>query len=186
MSTVFVSGSRKIGRLNAEIRERLGNITRNNYYVVVGDANGADKAVQRYLADAQYGNVTVYCAGKRCRNNLGAWSTRAVDVDPRLKGRDFYTQKDLSMAEDADYGFVLWDGKSVGSLSNVIELLQRGKRALVYLSPKAQFVTVSDSESLRTLLALCDAEDVSSMDKKIGLSRSLQRIEGGHQEALGF
>jgi hypothetical protein len=186
MNTVFISGSRNMGRLNAKIRERLENITQQNFHVVVGDANGADKAVQGFLADAEYKQVTVYCAGSRCRNNMGAWSTVNVDVDPRLKGRDFYTQKDLRMAADADYGFVLWDGKSPGSINNVIELLQRGKQALVYLSPKQQFATVSDPESLRTLLALCDAKDIESMDKKIGLNRSLQRLEGGQQAALGI
>jgi len=186
MNTVFVSGSRRIGRLNAEVRERLANITRQNYRVVVGDANGADKAVQRFFAEAHYEDVTVYCAGSRCRNNIGDWSTKNIDVDPRLKGRDYYTQKDLRMADEADYGFVLWDGKSVGSINNVMELLQRGKRALVYFSPKSQFVTVCDSDSLRSLLALCDSDDIDSMEKKIGLNRSLQRIEGGQQTALGF
>lgn len=186
MNTVFVSGSRKIGRLNAQIRERLANITRQKFRVVVGDANGADKAVQSYLAEAQYDDVTVYCAGSRCRNNIGAWTTKIIDVDPRLKGREFYTQKDLSMADDADYGFVLWDGKSVGSLNNVMELLRRGKRALVYYSPNKKFVTVSDLESLRSLLELCDSDVINSIDKKLGLSRLLGQIEGGHQEALGF
>ena len=33
------------------------------------------------------------------------------------------TQKDKAMAAEADYGFVLWDGKSSGSISNVFELL---------------------------------------------------------------
>jgi hypothetical protein len=35
------------------------------------------------------------------------------------------------MAIEADYGFVLWDGKSPGSLNNIIELLNKNKKAPV-------------------------------------------------------
>jgi hypothetical protein len=61
--TVFLSGSRKISRLNDEIRLRLKTIISKEFEVVVGDANGADKALQSYLADINYEHVTVFCAG---------------------------------------------------------------------------------------------------------------------------
>ena len=48
-STVFVAGSRQISRLPAEVTSRLDTMIEKGFQILVGDANGADKAVQRYL-----------------------------------------------------------------------------------------------------------------------------------------
>lgn len=45
---VFIAGPRAVPRLNKSIEERLQNIYYNNFTVLVGDANGADKAIQDY------------------------------------------------------------------------------------------------------------------------------------------
>ena len=52
------------------------------FQILVGDANGADKAVQRYLADKACPNVLVHCIQDHCRDNVGNWLTRQV-VAPR-------------------------------------------------------------------------------------------------------
>ena len=39
------------------------------FQILVGDANGADKAVQRYLADKACPNVLVHCMKDHCRDN---------------------------------------------------------------------------------------------------------------------
>src|SRR5216684_5955199 len=169
MKTVFLSGSRRISRLNEDIRNRLRHIIEQNFHVVVGDANGADKALQRYFAEIRYPNVIVYCSGQTCRNNIGSWESQKISADSQLKGREFYMQKDRKMADDADYGFMVWDGKSAGTLSNVIELLKRNKKALVYLSPEKNFYTISNVRDARELLGRCDREVTSIISKKIGL-----------------
>ena len=56
MSKVFVGGSRRISRLNEQVRRRLERVIEKNLTVLVGDANGADKAVQKYLAERNYEN----------------------------------------------------------------------------------------------------------------------------------
>jgi hypothetical protein len=61
MSTVFVAGSREISRLCTEVKSRLDTMIENRFQILVGDANGADKAIQRYLADKSYPNVLVHC-----------------------------------------------------------------------------------------------------------------------------
>jgi adenine-specific DNA-methyltransferase len=68
MDSVFVAGSRALSKLNAQVKERLDNILRKEFTVLVGDANGADKAVQRYLAQCGYKRVIVYCM-EECRVN---------------------------------------------------------------------------------------------------------------------
>ncbi len=62
--TVFLSGSRKISRLNDDIRLRLDKITSQGLSIIVGDANGADKSIQTYLANIHYNYVTVFCSGE--------------------------------------------------------------------------------------------------------------------------
>jgi hypothetical protein len=134
MTTIFISGSRKLSRINDEVRDRIRKIMDQDFAIVVGDANGADKTMQTFLADSGYRNVTVFCAGEKCRNNVGDWSTKKVDVPKSLRGRNFYTEKDKAMAAQADYGFVLWDGKSPGSVNNILEMIKNGKMVVVYLA----------------------------------------------------
>lgn len=186
MKAVFLSGSRAISRLNQEIRDRLAGITSQSFDILIGDANGADKALQSFLRDNNYANVTVYCSGGHCRNNIGNWQTYNVQVPSGSKGRDFYTQKDRLMAQIADYGFVLWDGKSPGSIENVINLLKGGKSALVYFSPDKEFVSVGSPSKLKGLLSRSSFEALEAIEKKIKLDKLLSELEGSSQAQMAF
>lgn len=186
MTTVFISGSRNISRLNKEIKDRLKNVITQRFEVVVGDANGADKAVQQFLLDENYIHVTVFCSGNACRNNVGNWKVSKIEVDQKLKGRDFYTKKDKEMAEVADYGFVLWDGKSPGSYSNIMELLKRNKKALVYFSPEKSFLTISKLDDANGLLRKCDEVSQDEIRRKIKIPSLIKEIDGISQSLLSF
>lgn len=181
MTTVFISGSRDLSRLSQDVKVRLENVINQHFAVLVGDANGVDKAVQAYLCEVGYEAVTVFCAGEKCRNNLGHWAVKNIDVDASLKGRAFYAVKDKKMAESADYGFVLWDGKSQGSYNNIIELQAQGKKALVYLAPNKYFTTVKTAEDLEELLMLCSLSVQGSLSRK----NSVQ-VNTHQQQALGL
>jgi len=184
--TVFLSGSRKISRLNEEIRLRLEKITSQNFTVVVGDANGADKALQSYLADIHYQRVTVYCAGEVCRNNVGSWPQKNIEVSSKLKGRDFYAEKDKAMAAASDYGFVLWDGKSAGSINNVLEMMKNGKPVIIYFSPDRSFHALKQADDVKQLMALVDARDYREMDDKVHVDRRLRDLRVPVQGALSL
>ena len=86
MPTVFVAGSRQISRLPAEVGSRLDMMIEKSFQILVGDANCADKAVQRYLADTSYPSVFVHCMKDHCRNNIGNWPTRQL-VGPARRQR---------------------------------------------------------------------------------------------------
>jgi hypothetical protein len=186
MTTVFLSGSRKISRLNDGIRVRLKNIIEQGFEVIVGDANGADKALQSFFADMHYDKVVVFCAGNICRNNVGSWPTENVVVDPKLKGRDFYAQKDKAMASKADYGFVLWDGKSIGSITNVFELMKGRKPVVVYFGPEKAFYNLKQAEDVRSLLNHCDAEDYREIDRAVHFQRRLSDLQPAVQTSLNL
>jgi hypothetical protein len=184
--TVFLSGSRTISRLNEEIRRRLEKITGQELNVVVGDANGADKALQAYLADIQYQHVTVYCAGDVCRNNVGAWPQKNVEVSLKLKGRDFYAEKDKAMAAEADYGFVLWDGKSAGSINNVLEMMKNAKPVIIYFRPDHSFHALKQPDDVKQLMMRVDVRDYREMDEKVHIGRRLSDLRAPAQGALSL
>jgi len=131
MSTVFIGGSRHISRLSEQVKERLCNVIDGGAHIVVGDANGADKAVQKYLTENGYRNVTVYCSGEHARNNVGQWQTRNVLPPRNARGYAFYAAKDRAMALVADFGLMIWDGKSPGTVLNILRLLGAGKKAVL-------------------------------------------------------
>ena len=153
MKAVFVGGSRKVSRLNDEVRRRLAAMIERGLWVYVGDANGADKAVQQFFADQQYERVLVYHVNGRYRNNLGRWPTRPVQPPPQARGFEYYSVKDVQMAADASFGMMLWDGRSRGTLANIRNLLSGGKPVAVYLSPGRQFRDLKREADLAELLS---------------------------------
>jgi hypothetical protein len=176
-SIVFVAGSRQISRLPAEIRSRLDTMIEKGFQILVGDANGADKAVQRYLADKSYAKVLVHCMKGHCRNNVGNWPTREIDAPRGAKGFDFYSLKDRAMAEAAEYGLMLWDGKSKGTVNNVVNLSRDHKPVVVYIAPTKQFRTVKTFDDLKDLLAQGDSDSVDRIVSELHLSVA-QRAAG--------
>jgi hypothetical protein len=175
MTCVFVAGSRAVSRLNSQVRERLDNIMKQNFTVLVGDANGADKAVQQYLAKCHYCKVLVYSM-EACRNNVGEWPTRAHTGEPGSKrDRHYYSIKDEAMARDATCGFMLWDGVSKGTLTNVVNLLNAHKKTLLYLSPKKLFFKLRGFEDLYQALHANGIDNVPAFLASLGISEPLSQ-----------
>lgn len=175
MKAVFVGGSRNISRLNAEVRKRLDNIIENNLHVLIGDANGADKAMQRHFETKGYRNVEVFCAGGLCRNNLGEWSVRTVAADSRERDFTFYSAKDRVMTQEASVGFMVWDGKSVGTLLNVFRLQTGKKKVVVYISPERQFFELRDADDWNSFIAGCDVGLRRKVEQKAALESPQDR-----------
>lgn len=186
MTTVFLSGSRHLSRINDKIRGRIRNMAAGRLHIIVGDANGADKAMQAYLAEQGYSDVTVYCSGMHCRNNIGEWATKRIDVEPKLRGRDFYAQKDKAMAKKADIGFVLWDGKSTGSVANALELLKADKKVVVYYAPEKEFYNLSSMSDIERLLRKCRPDVLSTISRKVELAGfpGVMELDGQTASAL--
>jgi hypothetical protein len=55
------------------------------------------------------------------------------------------------MAREADYGLMVWDGRSRGTRNNVHNLLKRGKPVVVFLSTNKFFYTLRNAEDFSTL-----------------------------------
>jgi hypothetical protein len=183
MSKVFFGGSRNLGRLNPELRTRLRNLITNKHTVLVGDANGVDKAVQSFFAEEGYRDVIVYCMDGECRNNVGNWEIKAINSGGRKKDFSYYAMKDAQASLDADYGFMIWDGESKGTLNNVLNLIHQEKSALVYRSPSREFIQIRSADDIVSLVASCPSDVIEYLNKKIKLER---RVAASSQTALGF
>ena len=186
MTTVFLSGSRSISRTNDIIRKHLDNLISRRLYIILGDANGADRAMQSHFAGAGYSDVTVYCAGTRCRNNVGEWATKKVEVKPNIKGREFYQQKDREMVRQADSGFVLWDGKSYGSITNVFELLKSNKNVVLYFGPEKEFYNLNTIDDIDLILSKCAPKTLETINKKNRLPTSFSKNRESAQTSLAL
>jgi len=168
MEAVFLGGSRRIARLNESIRSKLDDLLDRGLWMFVGDANGADRALQQHLADRGYERVVVYAVTGMLRNNVGHWKVRSVDAPRGARGFDLYSVKDMQMANDASYGFMLWDGKSRGTLANVRSLLEHGKPVAVHLSPARRLVSLRSPADLRKLGIAATADVSGQQDLFLG------------------
>jgi len=177
MHKVFISGSMRIKNLDGNVLDRINNIISSNYQVIVGDADGVDSSIQEYLTSKETKSVLVYCSGSKPRNNLGHWKTEVIETHAPSGTRAFFTAKDIKMAEDCDYGLMVWDTKSTGTLSNAIELLKRKKISLVYINKAKEFLKVKEISDLEKLVSYMSDSAFEKADKKLNLREKIEHFK---------
>lgn len=178
MPKVFIAGPSIIRTLDINIKKRLDNIIRNGIEVLVGDANGIDTAVQEYLHLKIYSDVTVYCINTP-RNNIGNWKIKSISIEGTTSFSD-YVKKDIAMSQDTDFGFMIWNGKSNGTLNNTLNLLEQGKKTRLYLKPAQKFYSIVKLKDFEELLNECESEDLKKIDKKIKLYERINVLSQGN------
>ena len=82
------------------------------------------------------------------------------------------------MAEAAEYGLMLWDGKSKGTVNNVVNLYRDHKPVVVYVAPTRQFRTTKTFDDIRGLLAQGDSDSVERIVSELHLSEMQHRVAG--------
>ena len=173
MTKVFIGGSRRIRTLDADVKERIDRIVEKRLPVVLGDASGADSAVQEYLQSKGYDLVEVFCSGDACRNNKGRWPTRTVQPARARRDFAFYAAKDRVMADEASFGLMVWDKESVGTLMNVFRLLRHHRKIVLYVAPDHQFVDVQSEDDWQRLIAGCSAKLRARIEREATAEESL-------------
>jgi probable addiction module antidote protein len=166
MNTVFIGGSRHVSRLPEEARERLKNIVSGKHRIIIGDAKGADAAVQKHLSSISYSNVVVYCSGEKCRNNIGRWKTNNISAPKKETGFQFYAIKDREMAREADFGYMIWDGESPGTLLNVLRLLLWDKKAVLLNTESKETKTFKSLQDWHKFISQADPILVDSLRRR--------------------
>lgn len=184
MHKVFVSGSMKIKRLSHDVLSRIDNILASDLEVIVGDADGVDSSIQAYLSEREAKKVVVYCSGAKPRNNIGNWRVEHIRTEAKPGTRAYFTAKDIQMAEDCDYGLMVWDTKSTGTLSNALELLKRSKPALIYVNKEKRFVKVKDANDVSDLISVMSERALEQANTKIRFSTQIDGLK--HQQSSMF
>lgn len=149
---VFISGSIKTKTLHSTHKKRLKNIVANGFDIIIGDANGADFAVQKTLYSLRYENVVIYHTSDKPRNNVGGWETRPIQPTKKLKGALLHQEKDKAMVSIADYALVIWDGESIGSIVNAYRMSLSGKQSLIITDSGVEHRILKLDDILRVIL----------------------------------
>lgn len=160
---VFIAGAKSINYLDEAVMKKLSSIAAHDFEVLVGDCKGIDTSVQEFFAKQRYQKVSIYASNGRARNNVGHWPVQNIPVPSYIRGFDFYAQKDDAMAQDADYGLMIWDGKSKGTRRNIRNLLMQKKKVLLFFTPIQKFIQVNSLTGLHQLEAkfINDADALS-------------------------
>ena len=175
MKNIFISGSMRIKNINELVIDRIENIIRENFTIIVGDADGVDSSIQQILFNKLYENVKVYCAGNYPRNNIGAWDIVTVHSKHKPKTRLYFTAKDIEMSKNCDFGLMVWDSKSTGTLSNVYELLKKGKISVVFVNKLKKFITVKNNIEFESLVSVMSNSAFDKANKKINLKQKIYK-----------
>lgn len=145
---IVLGGSRQLEFIPNAIAERLLEWMERSSNFLVGDAPGTDRAFQKFLFSKRYPRVTVYTSADEIRNNLGNWQVVKVESGLKSKSNAVHAFKDREMSKIAEIGLMIWDCKSAGTLSNVIDLLSQGKKCYVWVVPDSVMYQFDNSDSL--------------------------------------
>ena len=139
---IFIGGSKMVLEINDVVKEKLNEFIKYGDEILIGDCWRIDTVVQEFFKHNNYNNVTVYASGDKVRNNVGQFKLRNIQTDV-AKGFEFYRKKDVVMANEADCGFMIWDEKSKGTLSNIVDLVNLKKSVEIYLTNSNTFYVIS-------------------------------------------
>ena len=126
---IFIGGSKNIGRLSPVVKKMLCCIIKSNHHILIGDCYGIDLAVQHFLNEQEYENITVYTACNCARHNVGGW--KEVIIATNNVGFSAHRKKDIAMANACDFGIMIWNGSSKGTFANIEDLKTLGKKVVV-------------------------------------------------------
>ena len=86
------------------------------------------------------------------------------------------------MAQEATVGFMMWDGKSVGTLLNLFRLLSLHKKAVVYTVPEKKFLELKRWVDWEVLLG---AQDID-LQNKIEQRTKLEPVDESTRSHVGL
>ena len=148
---VFLGGSIRLNTLPTSVKQLITEEISRGSSFAVGDAAGIDLAFQQFLNNQSVRALTVFHSDI-LRNNIGNWPTEFVHSELKSSGKDKFTVKDRKMANLSDCGIMVWDGKSAGTLANVIDLLEQEKLCQIYISPRADLCLLTSLHELDSVL----------------------------------
>ena len=148
---IFISGSAKINTLNDTVERILSKTVNSGHEILIGDCNGVDSLIQNYYAQHNYPKVSVYHVGSQPRNFCTGFTAIQVPTENEASAYRYYQRKDIRMTELADVGFVIWDGISKGTCTNIDRMLKAHKAVAVHLITTQKTYALYQIEDLNAL-----------------------------------
>ena len=150
---VYITGSPEVISLPEAVTKRLDQIVDKGYDILVGDNKGFDSAIQKYFSMRKYRRVTIYVSGQHTRYNEGAFGEVHIPCWPGDSAVEFARLKNDAMIADADCAIAVWDGYSRAVRQDLEELLECGKKVLLYWNGKMVLVQgAGELEALRKVV----------------------------------
>ena len=149
---IMIVGSHTITEPDRRVKLMISKLCGEGWHILVGDHSGLDAALQEYLVDMHTDWVRVYTARPQPHHNLDRWPVRHPPKEGRWSGAPRHLQNTLAMADAAECGMVLWDGRSMGTYFVMASLIEQGKSVWVYLSDRGAAHTLRTPEDLEKLL----------------------------------
>ena len=104
--------------------------------IIIVGAGLSGATAARLFAENGYSFVTVYYSGDRPRFNLGNWKTKHLSSNKYLSDYERQKLKDNQMVLDSDFGYMLLQGQTKGTMANVNKLLEQNKPCYVMMHNK--------------------------------------------------
>lgn len=144
---IYISASEGLNALPGVVTERLDNIIKLGYTIIICNKDGSDGLIKRHLSDMGYDKVALYCFECESAERDYGWPT--VDVMDNC-GFSVSTIDPVTEAliSDADYGLVIWSLRDNSVLLIVSELIRSGKSALIYSIHAQRFYIVSSESGI--------------------------------------
>lgn len=179
---VFAFGSKNINELPGGMDLYIDDLILDEVQFVIGDCDGADVVIQRYLADKGYKNVWIHASynpatdeRKKCRNNLGNWPVHYIATDYPSGTYEYRRAKDIAMINMCDEAFCIWDKVSKGTKKNIEELTAIGKEPNIMIHFGA---FLSNIKSIDRIIV---ADDIRTTDENEVINE-IELKESGEDE----
>lgn len=163
---IFISGSRTYeGNIPEVVLHKIDEHISKGDEFLIGDSKGIPQHIQKHLANLSYDKVIVYVSGgKTSRYNMGRWKEELCPVGTNSTKYSFYIEKDFIMAEDADFGIVVWDGESKAPFVNMVKLVFLGKTCDLYLLNEHRWIEIKTLDDLKDYAGECSAWGYSEIE----------------------
>ncbi len=149
---IVLAGSRKLAFIPEPVISMLQDHIEAGDIFFIGDAPGMDTTFQQFMLRNEYASVEVFSSAGYVRNNIGKWQEHQIETTLKSKSNALHAFKDREMCKLADFGIMIWDQESAGTLSNAIDLLEQGKTCLIYNAVDQEFVRFETIETLNKWL----------------------------------
>lgn len=180
--TLWLGGSLKIRALPEEAQGAVDGAVQSGERVLIGDAPGADALFQRYLRQFPTAKVEIFHSSPSVRFNLGNWPVHFVQPAVKSASAALHGAKDREIAIQCDSGLMVWDGKSVGTVANVLDLSSRGKEWRLFVATDSDAIEIPSLDSLVNSYgeAVIEASKRLEADRK----RKARELEAATQTSL--